>query len=189
MTSSRLTQQISPRLRLGLGAIVAMLIIQYGLLPLLDWQQQRAKRVISLQETISRKKGLIGQEENITTLYEQYQTLRDGLAGRFEADIKDPQTLQLKLQKLIESLSVTLGVKIQNVDWMPVTKTGVVRGPVKFRLETTPELFINLINAIETKSEFLTIDTIRINARPQSLTITVELEISAYGLYARKSAS
>jgi len=167
---------------IGLGMVAVILLTQYGLIPLWNWQHAMVRQDVSLKAAVARKKGLIGQEQVIEKALEQATAYRKELILRFETDIIETQTLQLVYQKQVEELAKTLQIKIINVDWLPATRGDVMRAPIKFRLESTPEQFIKLVNAIETAPKFRSIDGIRLTTRAKSPTVTVELDISAYGI-------
>jgi hypothetical protein len=60
---------------------------------------------------------------------------------------------------------------------------GLIRGAVRFRLETPAEPLIKLIFALEADDHFIAVDGIRIHTRGRSKTeLTAELDVSAYAI-------
>jgi len=174
--------RISPRLIAGLGIVALLLLIQYGLIPLWEWQHTLVRQTLSLKDSVARKKGLIGQEQIMEQALDQVTAFRTELLQRFQMDVTEPQALQLIFQKQVEDMANTFQIKILNVDWLPATSGDILRAPIKFRLEATPEQFLKLVHAIESAPRFHSVDGIRLTTRSKSSTITVEMDVSAYGI-------
>lgn len=174
--------QLTPRVVAGLCVGVFLLFIQYGVFPLRDWQQTLVRKTVSLKATVSNKKSLIGQDKVIETSLEKASAYQQELVKRFEMNFGEPEALQLNFQKQVEELAASLQIKIVNVDWLPGTRKPVVRVPIKFRMEAVPGRFLDFIYAIENADKFRSVDQIRLATRAKSDTVSVELDISAYGL-------
>jgi len=178
---SGISRQISGRLKAGVLILFILIGFKYILMPVIDWQKDIVNRAISLQQSVDRKKSLIGLEGQVEKVLQDSIILREQWCQHFETNLPDPQTWQLKLQKQMEELTQKLNITTSNVDWLPLVKGRVIGAPIKFRVKTTPENFMKLIYALENASHFIAIERINISTRRRSDTFIAELDVSAYG--------
>jgi hypothetical protein len=170
-------------LKIALAVVLLLVGIQYGLLPAFEWHGETTGRVVSLRSSIARKKALIGNEARVDDLYRQSVEKLKQWQAFYPAGITDVNDLQLSLQKKVESLATQYGIATSNVDWLPGAAEGLSRATVRFRLETAPEPFMRMLNALETGSRFIAIDGIRIQTRSRSKSeFTAEIDVSAYAI-------
>lgn len=171
------------RLRIMLIIIGMILGIQFGVLPALQWYGDIRDQILALKSAIARKSALIENETLVNNLYEKAARQISQWHSRYPEAPQDSQTLQLSLQKQIETLAEQYRIKIVNMDWLPAGSPNLVRGAVRFRMEATPDAFMHLVHDLETKPFFIALDSIRITTRGQKQpTFTADLEISAYGI-------
>jgi hypothetical protein len=175
--------QLSLRLKTGLILVLILVAIQFVLMPLVRWQANTVEQVDSLKSSVARKKALIGNEEAVSRLHKQSQQTLRHWQSLYLSGISDAQELQLSLQKKVEELAAGHGITVSNVDWLPAVGGGLIRGAVRFRLETPAEPLIKLIFALEADDHFIAVDGIRIHTRGRSKTeFTAELDVSAYAI-------
>lgn len=179
---SGLSQQMSFRLKLGIGILFILIGFKYILLPMIQWQEDTVNNVISLQQSLERKKFFVGIEDQVEKTFNDAVDIRAQWLRYFENDLSGSQKWQLKLQKKMEELNKQLNITTANVDWLPLVNGDIIKAPVKFRLETTPEKLMKLLYAIENAPHFIAIEGIRISTRGRSDTFIAELDVSAYGL-------
>jgi hypothetical protein len=81
----------------------------------------------------------------------------------------------------MERLSAASGVKISRTNWLPVSAGEIVQAPMKITCETTPEKLMKFLAAIENGEYFFSVDILRIMSHGNSATLSVEMDVSAYG--------
>ena len=174
--------RLTLKYKIAAGCVLLLLTVQYGLVPLYNWQASLRAHVQKLNRSLSRKKDLLGHMDGIQERWQRMSTRLQETEHYYQSDFTDAQALQLNLQKKIEGMCAEAGIKISNVNWLPVSESSIVRAPVKFRLEITPGKFYRLIHNLENDPLFYSIDILRITTRPDSETFTAELDVSAYGI-------
>jgi hypothetical protein len=173
--------QISRRLKIVLIVVLVFVGIQYIVAPIVTWQRRTVERVVALQETVARKKLLIGADRQLDSVLDDKIRLRNQLRERFPDDAVDAQGLQLSLQQTVEALAAQFSIGVLNVNWLPGTMGEINRGPVRFRIEATPGMLMQLLHALETAPHFMTVDGVRITTSgARSATLTAEMDVSAY---------
>ena len=100
----------------------------------------------------------------------------------FYTDFTDTQAIQLHLQKELEQLSLSTGLKIINTDWLYPSEGDIIQAPIKINLEATMEQLVRFIHGIESGKRFLSVDNLKIVSKARSSTLRAELIVSAYGI-------
>jgi hypothetical protein len=171
------------RLRIMLIIIGVILGLQFGVFAALQWYGDIRDQIDALKSAIARKTALIENETLVNDLYQQAEHQISQWRSRYPEPAQDSQTLQLSLQKQIETLAEQYQITIVNMDWLPAGSPNLARGAVRFRMEATPDAFMHLVHALETSPYFIALDSIRITTRGQKQSFfTANLEISAYGV-------
>ena len=179
--SLRVLDQISPKLKILLSAVLLIVAVQYGLFPFVEWQRETVDRVVSLQETIARKKALIGNEAMIREVHAQSVSALEKWQARIRPGPAEARALKLDLQRKVEGEAKRIGASISNVTWLPPVEREIVRAPIRFRIDSKPEDFMKLLSALESGPWFVSVDGIRITGgRGSSETFTAEIDVSAY---------
>jgi len=174
---------LSPRLKIGLTAIAAILAFEYILTPLARWQQDTVTQVAQLQESVARKQALVGRQAEIELAGQEAEKRLAEARKYFPPEPVDAPALQLDLQKQVEALVASLGAKVENVDWLPPAGSALlVRAPVRFRLEIEPRPLMHLVHALETDPRLVGIDRLNLTARSRSTALIADLDITAYGV-------
>jgi len=174
-------KNVSRRLKISLIVVLVLALIRFVFVPLSEWQDRTIERIQLLQTSVGQKRSLIGQEKAIGSLFEQATTNFGEVSQLFVKNFSDPQSLQLFLQKEMERLSTTNGVKINRTNWLPASAGEIVQAPIKLTCEATPENLMKFLAAIETAKYFFSVDILKITSSESSATLSVEVDVSAYG--------
>ena len=174
--------RLTLKYKIAAGCALLLITVQYGLIPVYDWQDSLVAHVRKLNRSLSRKKDLLGHKNDIEERWRRISAQLQETEHYYQSGFADVQSLQLGLQKKVEAMCTEAGIKISNVNWLPVSESDIVRAPVKFRLELTPGKFYRFIHNLENDPLFFSVDILRITTRPDSETFTAELDVSAYGI-------
>ena len=174
--------KISWRVKAGLAVAFCLVLAKFGLVPLYEWQDKTIQRVKVFQRAVAQKKALIGNQGKIDTILQKAEASFKEAAKFYYRDFSDTQSLQLILQKEMERLSASCGVKIKSTDWLFPSEGDVVQAPIKIRCEAPPAQIIKFIHAIENGKRFLSVDRLKLTSRGKSSTVGAELDVSAYGV-------
>ena len=178
MTSGKM----SWHLKAGLIAVLLLVAVKFGFVPLYEWQDMTIQKIKALQRGVAQKKALIGREKDIDNLFIKAESSLKTAAGFYARGVSDAQALQLALQKTVEKLSSDCDVEIKSTDWLPPSEGEIVQAPIRVRCEAPPDQLVKFISAIETGNLFRSLDKLTINSRPKASVIKATLDISAYGL-------
>ncbi|MEI7590130.1 MAG: GspMb/PilO family protein [Deltaproteobacteria bacterium] len=174
--------QLSLKYKIAVGCVVMLLMIQYGLVPIYEWKTSALEHIQKLNRSLSRKKDLLNHVDDIQDRWQKAMKQLQETERYYQSGFADTQALQLGLQKKIEKICAEAKVNVLNMDWLPVSEGDVIQAPVKLRIEAIPHLLFKILYELENDVFFYSIDIMRITARPNSETLTVELDISAYGV-------
>ncbi|MBI5591218.1 MAG: hypothetical protein HY881_12120 [Deltaproteobacteria bacterium] len=174
--------QLSVKYKIALGCILLILTVQYGLMPLYDWREAAIAHILKLNRSVARKKDLLSHVSDIKDGWQLAMERLQEIERYYQTGFSDPQALQLGLQKKVEKICSEAGVKILNMDWLPVSEGDVIQAPIKLRLEVVPDMLYKILCDMENDALFYSIDILRITARPNAETLTVELDMSSYGI-------
>lgn len=170
------------QLKAGLVVAALLTILKFGLVPLYEWRGETLQRIKSLKESVAVKKALMGKKSGSHALLDKAKSSYEEILKSYYQDFTDPQSLQLILQKEMERLSSSSNVKIKSTEWLYPSKEDVVQAPIKIICEAPVDNIIRLIAAVETHEKFLSMDRLRIIARPAATLVMAEIGISAYGI-------
>lgn len=173
---------LSIKYKLAIGAILLILVFQYGLMPLYDWREASIAHIQKLNRTLAKKNDLLRHTSEIQDRWQQAQTRLQEIERYYQSGFSDTQALQLGLQKRVEKICSEAGAKISNMDWLPVSEGDVIQSPIKLRLEAAPDKLYKILCDMESDAFFYSVDILRITARPNAETLMVELDMSSYGL-------
>jgi len=173
--------KLSWRIKIGLIIVFVLVLVKFILVPLSGWQDLTRQRIKILQRSIAQKKSLIGNEARINELLKKAEFSYKETIKFYFTNFSDTQSLQLILQKEMERLSVSSGVKIKNTDWPYPLKNEIVKAPIRIKCEAAPDQMIRFVRAIEQAPHFFSIDQLKMISKQKSSTITAEFDISAYG--------
>jgi hypothetical protein len=174
--------KMSWRAKAGLAIALCLVLARFGLAPLYEWQDETIQKIKVRQKAVAHKKALIGNESRINTTLRKAESSFKQVEQFYYRDFSDTQSLQLRLQKEMERLSASCGVKIKSSDWLYPSEASLVQVPIKIRCEATPYQIIKFIHAIENGKHFFSVDRLQLTARGKSSVLFVELEVSAYGI-------
>lgn len=174
--------KITWRIKAGLVAALLLGVVKFGLAPLYEWQDETVQRIKVLQKAVAQKKALIGNEHMIDNMLQNAENSFKQAIQFYYTDFSDTQSLQLLLQKEMERLSASAGVKIKNIDWLYPSEGDIIQAPIKLRLEATMDQLIRFIHSIENGKRFLSLNRLRIISRHKASTLNAELDVSAYGV-------
>ena len=176
-----MTLDISWRIKAGLAVVICLVLAKFVLAPLYEWQDKTIQRIKVFQRAVAQKKALIGNESSLNTVLQKSESSFKEAAKFYYRDFSDTQSLQLMLQKEMERLSASCGVKIKSSDWLYPSEGYIVQAPIKIRCEAAPHQVIKFIHAIENGKRFFSVDRLKITSRGKSSTLSAELDVSAYG--------
>lgn len=174
--------KMSWRAKAGLAVALCLVLTKFSLVPLHEWQDETIQRIKVFQKVVAQKKALIGNESSINTVLKNAESSFKDVARFYYRDFSDTQSLQLMLQKEMERLSTSCGVKIKSSDWLYPSEGYIVQAPIKIRCEAEPQQIIKFIYAIENGERFFSVDRLKMTSRGKSSTLSVELDVSAYGI-------
>ncbi len=172
----------SLKVRIGLLIIGTIVLFEYALIPLYNYQRELLARVERLQGATARKQVLAEHQDQLQISADQARKHLALVQQYFTPDVADPQSLQLELQQKVEGLVRVMGARTLGVDWLPPLQRGVIQAPVRFRLELEPRELYQLLHALESDAHHFNIERIRLTARSRATDLTAELDIIAYGL-------
>ena len=173
---------LSWRLKAGLGVALLLILVRFVLTPLYEKQDATIQRVQVLQQAVAKKKNLIGNEEKIDALLEETQSSLEDVLKYYYQDFSDTQALQLTLQKEIEELASSQGIKIGRKDWLYPSEGEIVQVPIKIMCESEPQKIMGFLSAVENAERFFSVDRLRITSQGNSSTIRAEIDVSGYGI-------
>lgn len=173
---------LSWRLKAGLVVALLLILIRFVLTPLYEKQDATIQRVQVLQQAVAKKKALIGNEKKIDALLEETQSSLEDVLKYYYQDFSDTQALQLTLQKEIEELASSQGVKIGRKDWLYPSEGEIVQVPIKIMCESEPQKIMGFLSAVENAERFFSVDRLRITSQGNSSTIRAEIDVSGYGV-------
>ena len=174
--------KVSWRVKMGLAVAICLVLANFVLVPMYEWQDETIQRIKVFQRSVAQKKALIGNEAKIDTMLQKAESSFKETAKFFYRDFSDTQSLQLMLQKEMERLSASCGVKIKSTDWLYPSEGYIVQSPIKIRCEAAPHQIIKFIHAIENGSSFFSVDMLKMVSRGKSSTLSAMLDVSAYGI-------
>lgn len=174
--------KLSPRARAGILLICGLVLFRYGLIPFYHWRAETVQEIKMLQHSVARKKAMVGREKQIALELKQAESAFTEAAKFYYRDFTDTRALQLKLQKELERLSQTCGVKIKSSDWLYPTEGYIVQVPIKIECDAATPRIIKFIHALESAGHFFTIDQLDMIARHRTSTLNVRMVVSAYQL-------
>lgn len=173
---------LSWRLKAGLVVALLLILIRFVLTPLYEKQDETIQRVKVLQQAVAKKKALIGNEEKIDALLEQTKSSLEDTLKYYYQDFSDTQALQLTLQKEIEDLTSSQGIKIERKDWLYPSEGEIVQVPIKIICESEPQKIMGFLSAVENAERFLSVDRLKITSKGSSSTVRAEIDVSGYGI-------
>ena len=179
---------LSVKHKIVLAAVLLFMVVQYGLIPLIDWRESVTDHIQKLNRSIAKKKDLLSRTNDIQDSWQQAQTRIQEIGRYYQSDFSDTQALQLGLQKKVEKLCSDAGVKILNLDWLPVSDGDVIQVPIKLRMEAQPDKLYRILCDIENDALFYAIDIMRITARANAEALMVDLDLVSYGIKASGKA-
>ena len=174
--------KISWRIKAGLALVICFVLAKLVLAPLYEWQDKTIQRIKVFQRSVAQKKALIGNETRLNAVLQKAESSFKETAKFYYRDFSDTQSLQLMLQKEMERLSASCGVKIKSSDWLYPSEGYIVQAPIKIRCEAAPQQIIKFIHAIENGRHFFSVDRLKMTSRSKSSTLSAELDVSAYGV-------
>jgi len=174
--------KISWRLKAGLLFIFCLILAKYVLVPLHARQNENIQSIKLYKRAVAQKKSLIGSESRIDSALQKAKSSYEETAQFYYQDFSDVQSLQLKLQKEMEQLSESCGVKIKSTDWLYPSEGHIVQAPIKIKSEGAPDRIIEFIHAVESGKHFFSVDRLKIVSGGKSSTVRAELDVSAYGI-------
>jgi len=173
---------LSWRLKAGLVVALLLILVRFVLTPLYEKQDATIQRVQVLQQAVAKKKNLIGNEEKIDALLEETQSSLEDVLKYYYQDFSDTQALQLTLQKEIEELASSQGIKIGRKDWLYPSEGEIVQVPIKIMCESEPQKIMGFLSAVENAERFFSVDRLRITSQGNSSAIRAEIDVSGYGI-------
>ena len=173
---------LSWRLKAGLVVALLLILVRFVLTPLYEKQDATIQRVQVLQQAVAKKKALIGNEEKIDALLEETQSSLEDVLKYYYQDFSDTQALQLTLQKEIEELASSQGIKIGRKDWLYPSEGEIVQVPIKIMCESEPQKIMGFLSAVENAERFFSVDRLRITSQGNSSAIRAEIDVSGYGI-------
>ena len=174
--------KISWRIKAGLVAALCLVLAKFVLAPMYEWQDETIQRIKVFQRAVAHKKALIGSESRLNAVLQKAESSFKQAAKFYYRDFSDTQSLQLMLQKEMERLSASCGVKIKSSDWLYPSEGYIVQAPIKIRCEAAPHEIIKFIYAVENGRHFFSVDRLKMTSRGKSSTMNAEFDISAYGI-------
>lgn len=174
--------KISWRVKAGLVVALCLVLAKFVLVPLYEWQEKTIQRINVFQKAVTQKKVMVGNESRLNAVLQKAESSFKEVAKFYYRDFSDTQSLQLILQKEMERLSASCGVKIKSSDWLYSSEGYIVQAPIKIRCEAAPHQIIKFIHAIENGRRFFSVDRLKMTSRGKSSTLIAELDVSAYGV-------
>jgi hypothetical protein len=175
---------LSIKHKMALAAILMLLMLQYGLLPLYDWREAAIEHIQKLNRSLAKKNDLLRHTSDIQDSWQQAQARIQEIEKYYQSGFSDNQSLHLGLQKKVEKICAEVGAKIINMDWLPISEGDVIQAPIKLRMEASPENLYRILCDIENDALFYSVDIMRITARSNSEALMVDLDMTSYGIKA-----
>ncbi|MBN1227271.1 MAG: type 4a pilus biogenesis protein PilO [Deltaproteobacteria bacterium] len=173
-------------IRQGLAVVLGLVIIKFAVLPFFSWKGDAVDEITLLKRSIAHKKAFVGSEPRINKDLQNMKDAFEQAASFYYSDFSDIRSIQLKLQKDIENVSLSAGVNVKNTDWIHPSGETIISVPIKIMMETDIDRLVKFIKAIESHNKFLSIDNVKINSAQNSLLLSVMLEVWAYAFQGQK---
>lgn len=173
-------------IRLGLAIALGIVIIKFGIIPFYSWKFDVIDEIKLFKKSVARKQAFIGSESKVNEALQNVKDSFEQAVGFYYNDFSDVRSIQLKLQKDIEKISLSTGVNIKNTDWVYPSGGNIVQMPIKIMMDTKLDRLVHFIKAIENDNKFLSADNLQITSRQNSSVLSVMLEVSAYGIVGQK---
>ncbi len=181
--------QLSLKYKLAIAGILLLGVVQYGVFPLYDWRDAMVTHIQKLNRAVARKQDLLAHIGDIRNSWQAAEGKLKEVEKYYQTGYADTQALQLGLQKKLEKICADAGAKVLNMDWLPVSSGDITQAPLKLRMEVVPDKLYKILCDIESDPLFYTVDILRITARPTAEPLTVEMDVSAYGIGKPKTSS
>ena len=172
---------MTARVKVCLSVALLLAILKFGVAPYYEWRGRAVEEIGVLKKSVARKKALVGNEQRVEKLVSQAKSAYGETARLYYQGFSDAQSLQLMLQKEMERLSSSSGVKILSTNWLHPSEGKIVQAPVKIRCQATPARIMKFISSIENAGHFLSVDILKILSSGRDPFVKVEIDISAYG--------
>jgi Tfp pilus assembly protein PilO len=178
--SGKMLAKSSLLIRQGLAVVLGLVIIKFAVLPFFSWKGDTVDEITLLKRSIAHKKAFAGSEPSINKDLQNMKGAFEQAAAFYYSDFSDIRSIQLKLQKDIEKISLSAGVNVKNTDWIHPSGETIISVPIKIMMETNIDRLVKFIKAIESHNKFLSIDNVKINSMQNSPLLRVMLEVWAY---------
>jgi len=182
----KMSTKSSWRIRLGLAIALGIVVIKFGVIPFYGWKFDVIDEIELLKKSVAHKQAFAGSELEINEALQNVKNSFEQAVGFYYNDFSDVRSIQLKLQKDIEKISLSTGVNIKNTNWLYPSGRNIVHVPIKIMMETKLDRLVEFIKTIENDNKFLSVDILKITSRRNSSVLSVMLEVSAYGIVGQK---
>ncbi|ASI97588.1 GspMb/PilO family protein [Vibrio rotiferianus] len=114
-----------------LGIVGILMLLRFGLVPLLEWQNEKWQQISSLNQRLEKSEALIERTEFIAKLETKLEAQVEKQQAQFVSGRTD-DAIQLQQQKKIESLIKQHDLKMANTRWLGSVPQG---NYTEYRLE------------------------------------------------------
>jgi hypothetical protein len=145
-----------------LAIVASLLLIKWGVQPVLDWQQQVKLEIEQDYLNLQKTRRIIQAKSEFEQQANELRSIENNLTLRFAAQTAD---FQINTQRQIEELFKTLGIKIESFSWL--SQSDRKYGAVSFQVQISGKLedFMSLQLKLRTNNTPYTISEYRVRRK------------------------
>lgn len=176
--------------RIGLAVIALLAGARFILFPLSEYKSDMAAENRLLAAQLAKQKGLWAHRDTLKSNLERAGAQLTGLSKHFPViKAADAKKFQLEQQKRVENRVKKAGIRINTLTWLPLTSPFFHHIPVKIIGEGPPAAFYDVVRALESGPEFVTLNTFSLRRYGNRQEVRGELVITFYALEPEVGAS
>lgn len=171
----------SGRMRLLLGVVGLLLLLRFGLSPLLTWQEETRDAIALLQRQAARTQGMQARLQEMEAAITRHEQAIAALATLYHVT-RDAQSMQLLAQKEIEQWVEKEGLKLERVGWGRTPAGEVFSSSMELALEGEYAGVRRFLQQLEGASHFYTLPSLMVTGdRRHAGGVKVKMDLVAHG--------
>ena len=174
--------QLPSREKVGVVCVLMLALIKFVVVPLWQNHSETLAAIESLQILVDKKQSLLDRRQELDAELDRNTAAARQAENMFFVSSGDAQSIQLKLQQVLEDMMDALSIEKRSITWLSAFEGALAQAPVRIKCKAQGTAILKLVEKIENNRYFIGISRLKIIRNLKNEEISAEFDVSAYGL-------